>query len=355
MPHAVIWGAGVAGLTAAVALADRGWSVEIRERAAAVNTDGAALGIWPEIQIELDLVGIWTDIAPHAVPYRRAQVRDLSGRRLADLPLHRIERRWSRPVVLVRRPALMAALRDRVLAHEAITLEFDRGYEGGSAAGVDLEIAADGVHSRLREQVAQETSPAVMLGATAWRGASPLLTDTHGEVWGRRAFAGLTPCSATTTNWYVALDDALEVSSRNGLLSMLEGWPAPVRQVVERTPDSDLLTHRLLEAPRLDRHHRGNTVLIGDAAHAMAPSLGMGACQAIVDALTLARILHLHGGEVTPALRQYDATRRPETNRLVARSRRLLRLQLGAAGGIRNGLLRFVGRLDRPPRGLAGP
>lgn len=346
MPHAVIWGAGIAGLTSAIGLAGHGWSVEVRERGPEVNREGAALGIWPRAQLELGDLGIWDDVRVEAVPYLDATVRDIDGNRLIDLPLRRIEKRWSRPVMLVRRPVLMAALERRALTHPAITIEFGRAYDAEQQASADLVVAADGVGSALRSAVVGADWPARPLAVTAWRGSTPHPVEQHGEVWGRAGFAGVTPNSTTTTNWYVAIDDKVGVASQQDLLEWLAGWPDPVPDVVASTPTGSILRHPVLEVPPPPTYYRGNTVLVGDAAHAMAPSLGQGACQAILDATAL--VSSVAGGDdgVETALRRYNAERRSEATRVVNRSRRLLRLQLGTRGhGLRNGLLRLAGAL----------
>jgi 2-polyprenyl-6-methoxyphenol hydroxylase-like FAD-dependent oxidoreductase len=105
-----------------------------------------------------------------------------------------------------------------------------------------------------------------------------------------------------------------------------------------------VLRHDLYELPDLDSFARGRVALLGDAAHAMTPNLGQGACQALEDAATLAVTL-TEESDVDRALRRYDDLRRPRTQDIVARSRRM-----GAVGqwswppavAVRDRLLRLV-------------
>ena len=122
--------------------------------------------------------------------------------------------------------------------------------------------------------------------------------------------------------------------------------------VVRATAPSAVLRHDIftLTTPLPELRH-GRIVLLGDAAHAMTPNLGQGACQALEDAVTLGALAG--SGDVDDALAAYDAERRPRTQRLVTMSERAGRMaqaQTPALVGIRNLLARLVpvGVASRP-------
>jgi 2-polyprenyl-6-methoxyphenol hydroxylase-like FAD-dependent oxidoreductase len=118
------------------------------------------------------------------------------------------------------------------------------------------------------------------------------------------------------------------------------GWHAPVAEVVDATDPGDVLRHDIFDLrPRPARLVRGRLLLLGDAAHAMTPDLGQGACQALEDAATLGALVR-PGADLDAALLRYDACRRPRV-RLVARRSR----QLGRVG-------QLDGRLTAPARDL---
>jgi 2-polyprenyl-6-methoxyphenol hydroxylase-like FAD-dependent oxidoreductase len=116
--------------------------------------------------------------------------------------------------------------------------------------------------------------------------------------------------------------------------------------VLAGTDPADLLQHRVFDlAPPLHSYVSGNAVLLGDAAHAMTPMLGQGACQAVVDGVALARAVGA-ADDVATGLRAYDAQRRKVTQRLVSASARAARVSLAERHlGVRDALLRAAAPL----------
>jgi 2-polyprenyl-6-methoxyphenol hydroxylase-like FAD-dependent oxidoreductase len=342
---AVVLGAGVAGLATAIGLRQAGWDVEVRERARRVNGAGAAFGLWPAAQRGLERLGLADDLARVAVPYRSASVRSSTGRRLGSLPLGRIERAEGRPVVLVARPVLMDLLLERLTDLGTQPLLDAAPLSEPGLSGQDLVVAAAGIGSSTRRVVDPRSGPPRPLGATAWRGTCDGEVDEHGEVWGRGMFAGVTPSSAGRTNWYVAVSDALGIDSLPALHEAVASWPSPVPHVLARTDEAEVLHHPLHDLAPPRRFARGTVVLVGDAAHAMAPSLGQGACQAVLDATELVEQLAVHA-DVPSGLAAYDRARRREVTRVVRGSRLLLRARLSRAGApARDTVLRVLAPL----------
>jgi len=321
---ALVVGAGVGGLTAAIALAARGWDVRVEDVRDTVDSRGAALGLWPAAWRGLEDVHVTPGLGD-AQPYRAATIRSVDGRVMGHLPLGRIEKAAGAPVRLVTRPALMGELVSRARA-AGVDLALGTAFGGADrVAGHDVVIGADGINSDVRRHVAGVVHPR-SLGAEVWRGSCDGTVAHSGEIWGRGMFAGVTPAGTGRTNWYVPVADSARVSTFADLQDRLAGWPPEIRDTVARTDPRALLRHPLQDLPPLPAYSRGRFVLVGDAAHAMAPSLGQGACQAVLDALALARLLD--EDDVVPALVRYDRLQRPVGERLVRRSRRLLALQL---------------------------
>jgi 2-polyprenyl-6-methoxyphenol hydroxylase-like FAD-dependent oxidoreductase len=155
-------------------------------------------------------------------------------------------------------------------------------------------------------------------------------------------------------------DEHAEVRRRFG------GWHPPVANVLAATPAGAVLHHDICWLPPLPRFTAGRVALLGDAAHAMTPDLGQGACQAIEDAVVLAACLS-QAKDLTVALTSYDAQRRPRAQavaraaRRVGRVGRVAQLHGRAAVGLRTlamraapagASLRMVKRLTSwtPPR-----
>jgi 2-polyprenyl-6-methoxyphenol hydroxylase-like FAD-dependent oxidoreductase len=98
-------------------------------------------------------------------------------------------------------------------------------------------------------------------------------------------------------------------------------WPDPIPALLASAGDDALLQHDTYELPRLGSFVSGRVALLGDAAHAMTPNLGQGACQALEDAVTLAACVDRAG--VRAGLAAYDRARRPRTQMLARRSRQV--------------------------------
>jgi 2-polyprenyl-6-methoxyphenol hydroxylase-like FAD-dependent oxidoreductase len=307
---AAIIGGGIGGLATAIALHRAGWHVTVHERQTTTPATGTALGMWPAALHALDQLGVGAAVRERGCPQRTGEFRQPGGGRIAAIDVDRLERRTGDRVHLISRPALLTILRE---AATGCDLRF--GDPIGSVEPLrkefDVVVAADGVFSRTREEVFGDQFRARFAGTTAWRGfVDDLPTDTFTEVWGAGVKFGVTPQEGGRTNWYAssaaAEGDLHPGAELPALRAMFGSWPDPVARVLGAITEEGILRHDIYVAPRLPSYLAGNVVLIGDAAHAMAPDLGRGACEAIIDAVTLAS----HG----PA--GYDRARRRVTQRL---------------------------------------
>lgn len=110
------------------------------------------------------------------------------------------------------------------------------------------------------------------------------------------------------------------------MLRRFSGWHEPIGQVLAATNPGAVLRHDVCDLrPTPATYVRGRLVPLGDAAHAMTPNLGQGACQALEDAATLGALLP-PGTDLHAALARYDALRRPRTQAVARRSRAIGRL-----------------------------
>ncbi|TXS12690.1 monooxygenase [Streptomyces sp. ms191] len=236
--------------------------------------------------------------------------------------------------------------------------------DDGPGRPVDLVVAADGIHSPLRRAYFPAHPGLHYIGETAWRAlvdAPDLRIPSMSETWGRGERFGITPLSDGRFYLYATAivpaggrcsDHRAELRRRFG------SWHDPIPALldhVDHLDPADVLRNDLYDlAAPLPRLHHGRIAWLGDAAHAMAPNLGQGGCQAIEDAVILARLLPAgdrgaegdHGaeaeadtdagdgaGSVPAALAAYTAARRDRTDAVRVRARRAGRL-----GALRNPL-----------------
>ncbi|MET9612118.1 FAD-dependent oxidoreductase [Kitasatospora indigofera] len=357
--HAVVVGAGIGGLTAAIALHRRGWQVTVCERAPGPPATGAGIGLAPNALRALAAVGV--DVAravgglvPVTMGVRRSDGRWLTRAGTADMAA-----RYGMAPIAVPRPALAAtlaaALPPDALRHGTAVTAVDDAADrptvrtaSGPDLPADLVVAADGIHSPLRRAYFPDHPGLHYIGETAWRAvvdAPDLRIPAMSETWGRGERFGVTPLSdgrfylyATTT----APAGTRSADPRAELRRRFGSWHDPIPALLDRVgrlePD-DVLQNDLYDlAAPLPRLHHGRIAWLGDAAHAMAPNLGQGGCQAIEDAVVLAHLLPAgdsgEGRDAVPAaLAGYTAARRDRTDAVRVRARRAGRL-----GALRNPL-----------------
>ncbi len=345
-------GAGIAGLTVALALAARGFSVNLFERAHKLEEVGAGLQLSPNATRILDRLGVTERmraacVQPEAIVLRRAKTL----REIARVPLGgAAAARWGAPYLTVHRADLQSALLSRVerepsirlltgatirdAAYHArgVTLSIDHAGAIIEAAG-DLVIAADGVWSTMR---GTEGSPRdAFSGLTAWR--ATLQIDRSGErrdavlsgsvvtAFLHRRFhvvsypirsaqavnlVAVTRGKALRRTWSVA-------APRQELEAALAGAPALARLLAEAGPWRRWPLHTV--DPDGPWTSERGIALIGDAAHATTPFAAQGAAMAIEDADVLAESLHRHRDDLPAALALYERERKPRVRRVVRR------------------------------------
>jgi 2-polyprenyl-6-methoxyphenol hydroxylase-like FAD-dependent oxidoreductase len=324
-----IAGGGIAGLALAAALDPDRFDVTIVEPRGELPEVATSLAMWPDAQRALEQLGVLDGLAAHSPSLTRFPLRRFDGRLIAASRVP--------PSPLVGRRDLLAAL-DAAVPPGVRRV---RGRIGDSddafhtAAG-SIVVGADGVHSAVRRDVWPERAAAIATPFLAVRGvlADRMEDGDMGEYWGRGRLFGIGP-HRSGTNWYMSFRSQLGprgvgmVAALDEARAQAAAAPqtAPaIRRVLDAATPTTTLAQRIWVAPALASYARGRYVLIGDAAHAMTPNLGRGGCEALLDAVTLARLLATLPDQ--QALAAYDRQRRSRTRRLAATSDRIGRVAL---------------------------
>lgn len=319
--RAEIVGAGFAGLSAACALAQRGWQVRVHERADELRTTGAGIYIYENGLRVLRALGAFEEAVEGAPFAHTRQVRDEHDRVLS---VHRWDTR-TRVLSIVRQQvinALASAARrsgaEIVTRSEAVAATPDGGvsFADGSAAAADLVVAADGTGSRLRDGLGLvATRRALADGAI--RLLIPKLADeppddgTTIEYWSGSRRILYTPCGRSEV--YVALTmlDRDAVAKATPIQTAAwKAWFPHLAGLIDRIGDRG--RYDRFEYIRLRRWSAGRVAVLGDAAHALPPNIGQGAGCAMMNALSLAVHLDRHG-DIASGLAEWERNERPLT------------------------------------------
>ncbi|HEX8866210.1 MAG TPA: FAD-dependent monooxygenase [Lentzea sp.] len=329
----VVAGGGIGGVATAVALHQRGVDVVVLERAQEFREIGAGLSLWPNAMRALDSLGLAAQVRAAGAVETGGGVRDRAGRWLSRTDNAAIERRHGWPLVVVHRAELLRILVSALPASSLLadsevhavrqdSFGVEVEHRGGSLRA-DLVVAADGLNSTLRRQWWPGAEGPRYVGCTGWRAVTTPLPGLEVEgavLWGRGERAGFTVLPGS--RYYVFGAVTAPRGAEFDFPGHFAGWPDPLPALLAAVPDGAVIARDVFELPPLPTYVCGRVVLLGDAAHAMNPILGQGACQALEDAVTLAACL---GGEadVDAALEWYDRERRPRTQSIVRRSARL--------------------------------
>ena len=304
----VIIGGGIGGLTAAVALARMGLAAEVYEQAPALEEVGAGVGLWPNAMAALEPIGLSGKVAQLAAPVSRQGLMRPDGTWLLCIPGDLMAKRWGSGFVAVHRAELqqlLAAELDPAAIHlgarctgfEDIGRAVIARFADGREVRADVLVAANGVHSVVRAALLGP-APLRYRGYTAVRsitpaGSVPLPRDSM-EIWGRGARFGLGPTSGGRIIWWATWNAAAgkdDSDTAARLRTLFGAWHDPVPAIIAATPPGALIRNDIYDRRPARTWARGRVALIGNAVHPMTPDLAQGACQAIVDATTLAGYL----------------------------------------------------------------
>lgn len=344
--NVLVIGAGMGGLTAALALQKSGHRVQVVDRVPELRPVGAAISVWSNGVKILKALGVGDAIEQASGRMDAMAYHDQDGTPLTRFSLRPLYDDVGQRACPIARATLQQVLLDAVgqanvtlglacvgyqVNDDGVTAEF----ADGSTRRADLIVIADGTHSRLRERALGRAVARRYCGYVNWNvrvAATPDLAplDQWVQYVGNHQRVSMMPMSGdpATPEFYCFFDVPLPIDTpsdparyRDELARHFAGWAEPVQRLLERFDPAAMARVEIHDIEPLETLIGERAAILGDAAHGMAPDLGQGGCQAMEDAWVLARALEDAGDDVAAALKAYDRARVERVGEIVRRAR----------------------------------
>lgn len=351
-----IIGAGIGGLTTAIALKKKGHQVELYDAAEALRPIGAGIIMASNAMQIARRLGFADGIAQAGNVLESFGVADHQGRPLQMMDIRAIRAKFGEPSVAIHRGLLQQVLLQH-LPYTPIHLnkrlqsiqQLPGGkviafFEDGSQAESDVLIGADGLRSATRKAIFGEKTLRYS-SHTCWRGINEhQFEHPHQarELWGKTGGKRVAMIQVAPNKVYFYYTEKHQPGfdlPREELLPYLQAqfseFPPVYAEVIAKAKPAEIFHDDLYDLKPLRKWHHDRVLLLGDAAHATTPNMGQGGCQAIEDAWYLAEYLEQYN-KVAEAFAAFEQFRRPKVNFIVNTSFMLGKISnLGGALGHR--------------------
>ncbi|WP_345829768.1 FAD-dependent urate hydroxylase HpxO [Pantoea sp. BRR-3P] len=341
---AIVIGAGIGGMSAAIALEKAGFETTVFEAVKEMKPVGAAISIWPNGVKCLNALGMKASLRVLGGNMAFMAYNDAySGHTLTRFSMTPLVQQVGEYPYPVARAELQAMLidtygRSRISFGKRVTQveQTEQGvtawFDDGSQAEGDFLIAADGAHSVIRHYVLGESVERRYAGYVNWNGLVTIdETIAPADQWttfvGEGKRVSLMPVSGNRFYFFfdVPLPKGLpedRSTLKNDLKGYFSGWADPVQRLIESLNPQTTNRVEIHDIEPFSRFVKGRVALLGDAAHSTTPDIGQGGCAAMEDAVVLAQTLAAHSLGIEDALLRYEARRVDRTKDLVLKARK---------------------------------
>lgn len=342
-----ILGGGVAGVSSAIALKQKGFDVSIYERHDSASTIGAGIVVWPNAAYVLEQLEVLKEVESLSGYPKKMQRVSNTNLGLGTLDIEAINKHMGHSSLSILRNDFQSTLISKLeslgvtirYGHAVENIEtnkMDRAkvlFHNGKTITADAIIGADGRMASIARRYVHGDNLPVYQGFINWVGVYESEEETFDEIevmdyWGVGERFGIVPVTKRKAYWAGGIA-CTEVGTRNPdqykeeLHSIFSGWPEPVRMMVERTPVTGINKIYVHDHNPVRTWHKNNLIMIGDAAHAPLPTSGQGACQALEDAWHLANCLANNLDDLQRAFLEFTEIRFEKTEAIIMGARGL--------------------------------
>jgi 2-polyprenyl-6-methoxyphenol hydroxylase-like FAD-dependent oxidoreductase len=355
-----IIGAGIGGLTTAIALEKKGIKTRIFERAERIKPVGAGIILANNAMQVYEKLGLRKVIEENGNPISSMNITKSDLSPLSKIDLTYFEQKHNIKNIAIHRGTLQQILIDKLksteinLNHKLTSIvENTNGsflkFENGAQIQSSTVIGADGLNSIVRQNLfpnntIRNTNQICWRGITEYKLPTKFKNELN-EAWGKSERFGFVQIAENNVYWYAlkAFKKSKNEFSINDLEQYFNDYNSVIQDIIKSTKKEQINTAEISDLKPTNIWFKENVCLIGDSAHATTPNMGQGACQAIEDAFVLSECLYKY--EITKAFSEYQKLRLPKAHQVVKASwliGKMAHLRNPILIGLRNQMLRLT-------------
>jgi len=304
-----IIGAGIGGLTTAIALKQKGFEVEIFERLKEFKKVGSGINLAINAMQVYKRLGIYEEISSLGSYTDSLLITDEKLKTITEVSLVNAEIEFKAKTYAIHRATLQTILLNKL---KGVKMHFGKKlvslcqtnnsvnfiFEDGTSYTSNILIGADGIHSVVRKSIFNNTELRIAK-QVCWRGIVKIdIPKKHqtelNELWGKGKRFGFVHINESEVYWYALSNyktDYKKEFSNTNLEELFSNFSPLIKEIILKTEKSNIIFNEMIDLKPISSWHYKNVCLIGDASHATTPNLGQGACQAIESAYVLAACL----------------------------------------------------------------
>jgi len=322
-----IIGAGIGGLTTAIALKQKGFDIEIFESSTGFKKAGSGINLAINAMQVYKRLGLYKKIEKAGSFTNVMNVTDKDLNIISSVQLEKATQQFNTKTFAIHRAILHQILLDKL---QGVSIVFNKKlstltqknnkvqliFEDRTKHIASIVIGADGIHSATRKALFCNTSLRIAK-QVCWRGITTIklpnsFNYTLHEAWGKGSRFGFVHVAKDTVYWFALCNYKnnykAEYSDSN-IISYFSDYHPTIKNIISSTPKDTLIVGEIADLKPIDKWYSNKVCLVGDAAHATTPNMGQGACQAIESAYVLAQCLSTEN-DVTQAFEKYQNIRK---------------------------------------------